>query len=151
MLIYRDLNYYLDALFWEWNFTIPLSYKLRRSYRQHKRSLWMGINCLKCEGGAYTEKTRILFPVTEIRLYLLFCDWLGIERNSVWFRFNQEMENTIWFLLIKPESEKISLCIPHRENSQRIFLSIKWRVVPINMRNYVFVCWIEWNLIFLTI
>ena len=48
---------------------------------------------------------KILVKSTGIRLYLPFSDWFWTKRNSVWFQIKRKMVNTIWFRLIRQESQ----------------------------------------------
>ena len=60
---------------------------------------------------------EILLSQTEMGLYLLFPDWFGTKRTSVWIKINRKMVNTIWFRfdLIRLQKD-ISVCtLPIRE------------------------------------
>ena len=41
--------------------------------------------------------SKVLLNQPEIRLCLLFSDWFGSKRTSIWIQINQKMLNTIWF------------------------------------------------------
>ena len=101
----------------------------------------------------YTQGNHfeILLNQTEIRLYLPFFEWFGAKRTFVWFQFNLEMVNTIWFRfdLIRFRTDfsvyiycyKLPVGIEYRGwNQNRINSASEWQRPLGELRVFLCVC-----------